>query len=228
MDYIEAAGYAKAMDLYAYTFDLTTMKEDGTGINPKLLRVAERVRDRLNITIRPINMHKFEEEKQKVKKVYNAAWAKNWGFVPLTERELEHLGEALKVLLDPKTVFFAERDGEPIAFMLPFIDLCQPLLKAYPRPGEPEWWTTVKLAYWWKVRHCITTIRAAVGGIVEEYRGQGVDALLFLETLKAGIRQGYKRCEISWVLESNLPMRQTAANFNGELYRTYRMYDKAL
>jgi len=228
VDYLEAAGYAKAMDLYAYTFDLTTMKEDGTGINPKLLHVAERVRDRLNITIRPIDMHKFEEEKQKVKKVYNAAWAKNWGFVPLTERELEHLGVALKVILDPKTVFFAERDGEPIAFMLPFIDLCQPLLKAYPRPGEPEWWTTVKLAYWWKVRHCITTIRAAVGGIVEGYRGQGVDALLFLETLKAGIRQGYKRCEISWVLESNIPMRQTAANFNGELYRTYRMYDKAL
>lgn len=228
VDYIEAAGYTKAMDLYAYIFDLTTMREDGTGINPKLLRVAERVRDRLNIVIRPINMRAFEEEKQKVKKVYNAAWAKNWGFVPLTEHELEHLGKALKILIDPKTVFFAERNGEPIAFMLPFIDLCQPLLKAYPRPGEPEWWTMVKMAYWWKIRRNITTIRGAVGGVIEEYRGQGVDALLFLETLKAGIRQGYKQCEISWVLESNIPMRQTAANINGEIYRTYRMYDKAL
>lgn len=226
--YVEAAGYTKAMDLYAYIFDLTKMKEDGTGINPKLLRVAEKVRERLNITIRPMDMRNFEEEKHKVKQVYNAAWSKNWGFVPLTENELEHLGKALKILLDPKTVFFAERDGEPIAFMMPFIDLCQPLLKAYPRPGEPEWWTTVKLAYWWKVRRNITTIRAAVGGIIEEYRGQGVDAVLFLETLKAGIRQGYKQCEISWVLESNIPMRQTAANFNGEVYRTYRMYDKAL
>lgn len=226
--YIEGAGYTKAMDLYAYLFDLTTIKTDGTGINPKVLRVAERVRDRLKITIRPINMRDFEAEKQRVKKVYNAAWAKNWGFVPLTDHEMDHLGKALKTILDPKTVFFAEKNGEPIAFMAPFIDLCQPLLKAYPRPGEPEWWTLVKLGYWWKVRRSITTIRGAVGGVIEEHRGQGVDALLFLETIKAGIRQGYKQCEISWVLESNIPMRQTAANFGGELYRTYRVYEKSL
>lgn len=228
VEYIESAGYQKAMDLLAYLTDMTRYQADGTGINPKLLRVAAKVKERYNITVRPIDMRHFDEEAQRIKKVYNSAWAKNWGFVPLTDEEMDHLAHELKQTIDPKTVFIAEKEGEPIAFMLPFPDLCQPLIKAYPRPGEPELWTTVKLLYWWKVRKSVTTIRGAVGGIIEEYRGRGVDAVLFLETLLAGIRQGYKSLEVSWVLETNTPMRQTAANVDGEVYRTYRIYEKGL
>ncbi len=228
VDYIEGAGYIKAMDLLAYISDLTGLRKDGAGINPKPLRVAEKVRARYDITVRPFNMRDFDAEKQRVKTIYNAAWSKNWGFVPLTEHEMEHLGKAIKTMIDPQTVYFAEKNGEPIAFMLPFIDLCQPLLKAYPRPGEPEWWTMVKLVYWWKVRKAVTTMRATVGGVLEEYRGRGVDAVLFLESLKGAIERGYKQFEISWVLESNIPMRQTALNFGGRVYRTYRIYEKRL
>jgi hypothetical protein len=112
--------------------------------------------------------------------------------------------------------------------MVPFPNVSQALIRAYPRPGTPEWWTTVKLLYWWKVRGVVTEIRGAIGGVIEEYRGQGVDAVVFLETLLAGVRQGYKRLEISWVLETNTPMRQTAAIFDGEVYRTYRIYEKPL
>jgi len=226
--FIEGAGYAKAMDLLAYTTDLTRYKPDGTGINPKLLRVAQKTKERHAITVRPIDWSHFEEEILRVKQVYNAAWSKNWGFIPLTEAEMEQLARSLKPIVDPKTIFFAEKEGKPIAFMVPFPNVSQALIRAYPRPGTPEWWTTVKLLYWWKVRGVVTEIRGAIGGVIEEYRGQGVDAVVFLETLLAGVRQGYKRLEISWVLETNTPMRQTAAIFDGEVYRTYRIYEKPL
>lgn len=226
--FIEGAGYTKAMDLLAYTTDLTRYKPDGTGINPKLLRVAQKTKERHSITVRPIDWAHFDEEIQRVKQVYNAAWSKNWGFVPLTEAEMEHLARGLKSIVDPKTIFFAEKEGKPIAFMVPFPNISQALIRAYPKPGTPEWITMIKLLYWWKVRGVVTEIRAAIGGVIEEYRGQGVDAVVFLETLLAGVRQGYKRLEISWVLESNTPMRQTAAIFDGEVYRTYRIYEKSL
>lgn len=226
--FIEGAGYTKAMDLLAYTTDLTRYKPDGTGINPKLLRVAQKTKERHAITVRPIDWSHFEEEILRVKQVYNAAWSKNWGFIPLTEAEMEQLARSLKPIVDPKTIFFAEKEGKPIAFMVPFPNISQALIRAYPRPGTPEWWTTVKLLYWWKVRRVVTEIRGAIGGVIEEYRGQGVDAVVFLETLLAGVRQGYKRLEISWVLETNTPMRQTAAIFDGEVYRTYRIYEKPL
>jgi len=228
VDLIEKAGYHKSMDLLAYLTDLTRYHPDGTGLNPKLLRVAQRVRDRTHVTIRPFNPNDFDNEAKRFKQVYNAAWAKNWGFVPLTEAELDEEIKSLKPIIDTKTVFFAEKDGEPVGAMLPLPDLNQPLLRAYPRPGEPEWWTMAKMLYWWKVRKSVTTIRAFAGGIIEEYRGQGIDALMAMEALRAWIQQGYKKMETSWVLESNLPMRQMADIMDGEVYRTYRIYEKSL
>jgi len=228
-DFIESAGFVKAHDLYAYLTDLSHVKPDGTGFNPKVLRVAEKVRNRLDgITLRPINMRDFNNEARLFKEVYNQAWSKNWGFVPLTEAELAHEIKALKPIIDPPTVVFVEKDGKAIGASLPLPDVNQALHRAYPRPGVPDWWSLAKMMYWWKVRKCVTTLRAFAGGFLEEYRGSGLIAILALEDLRVAVQRGYTQAEFSWVLESNIPMRQTAANFMGKQYRTYRLYDKAV
>jgi hypothetical protein len=85
----------------------------------------------------------------------------------------------------------------------------------------------IKLAYWWKLRGCVTTLRAFAGGVIEEYRGQGLHALLSVETLLRATRK-YDKVEYSWVLESNTPMRQTAKHLGGKRYRTYRVYERGL
>lgn len=228
VDFIEGAGYTNVQNLYAYHFDLAKYAPDGTGVHPKILRVMEKVRQRMNITVRPIDMRNFNVEAKRFEKIYNAAWKRNWGFVPLTEAEVDHEIHALKPLLDPKTVFFAEIAGQPVGAILPLPDFNQVLHKAYPHPNVPEWWTKLKFLYWWKLRNPITCIRGFAGGVIEEYRGRGVDAILFMESFRAGLRQGYEMSEVSWVLESNTPMRQTAENFGGEIYRTYRMYERVL
>ncbi len=228
VDLIENSGYVKAQDLYAYRVDLTRCTLDGGGLREKTVRVAQKVREHMDITIRPINMRDFDVEAERFKAIYNAAWSKNWGFVPVTEEEFDYQLVQLKPFLDPRMVFFAEKGDALVGAMLPLPDINQVLHKAYPRPGVPDWWSMTKLLYWWKIRKAITTIRAFAGGVIEEYRGRGVDAVLFMETFKAGLRQGYKNAEISWVLESNQPMRQTAVNFGAEIYRTYRVYDKTL
>ena len=228
-EFIENAGYTKAQDLYAYLSDVSNIQPDGTGLNPKVLRVAKRVRDRLEgITFRQIRMNDFDNEARAFMKIYHAAWSKNWGFVPLTDAELHHEIKSLRPVLDPATVFFVEKDGQPIGASLPLPDVNQALHRAYPRPGVPEWWTMVKLLYWWKVRKTVTTLRAFAGGLIEEYRGRGLDAILALEDLMVARRRGYTHIEFSWVLESNMSMRQTAHNLHGKRYRTYRLYDKKL
>jgi hypothetical protein len=227
VDYIESAGYTNAQDLYAYTYDMRNIQPDGTGFNPKMLHVADRVRQRTEVEIRTIDMNNYRRDAKYFKEVYNQAWSKNWGFVPLTDAELEHEVKALKPIIDPETVFFGFKDGRPIAVGLPLPDLNQPLHRAYPRPGVPEWWTLLKMYYYWKVRKAVTTVRAFAGGVVEEYRGQGLHALIFVETMQRCVSR-YKDVEFSWILESNIPMRQTAANMGAEIYRTYRIYDKKL
>jgi len=227
MPYIENAGYSKAQDLLAFLSDVRHIKPDGSGINPRMLRVSDPARERAGVTIRPINMRDFKTDAGYFKEVYNQAWSKNWGFVPLTEAELEHEMSALKPIIDPATVFLMFKGDRPIAAGLPIPDVNQALHLAYPRPNVPEWWTMAKMLYYWKIKKVVTTIRAFAGGVVEEYRGQGLHATLMTETLRRCVPT-YKDVEFSWVLESNAMMRSTAANMGGKVYRTYRVYEKPL
>jgi GNAT superfamily N-acetyltransferase len=227
VDFIEGAGFYKAMDLLAYMLDLAQFGRHGEDLPPKLPRVARKIQERGNFTVRKIDMRHFEEEVARFKGIYNSAWEQNWGFVPMTDAEFDHIAAGLKQMLDPDLLWFAEKDGEPIGAMVPLPDLNQPLIKAYPRPGVPEWWTMVKLLWHWKVRRCVDTMRAFAGGVLEPYRGRGVDAVLLVSLAQAALPR-YRRAEISWVLESNMMMRRTAELFGSEAYRTYRIYEKKL
>lgn len=227
VDFIEGAGFYKAMDLVAYMVDIYKYGPRGENIPPKLLRVAEKIQKRGGFTVRQVNMRHFDEEVQRVKKIYHAAWEKNWGFVPMTEVEVEHLAANLKTMVDPKIIWIAEQDGETIGMLLNLPDLNQPLLKAYPRPGVPEWWTMLKFAWHWKVRRSVTTLRGFAGGILEDRRGLGVMAVLMVKAARAALPQ-YRHCELSWILENNTPTRQMCELLGGYVYRTYRIYEKML
>jgi GNAT superfamily N-acetyltransferase len=227
VDFIEGAGFHKAMDLVAYIMDLTPWGPHGENMPPKLLRVAKKVEQRGDFAVRKMDMRHFDEEVARFKRIYNSAWEKNWGFVPLTDAEIDHMAAGLKQVIDPDVIWFAEKDGEPIGAMLPLPDLNQALIHAYPRPGVPEWWTMVKLLWHWKVRRRVDTIRGFAGGVLEPYRGRGVEAVLFIKMAQAALRR-YRRAEISWVLENNIMMRRTAEMLGATVYRTYRIYEKEL
>ena len=111
--------------------------------------------------------------------------------------------------------------------MLPLPDLSQALIRAYPRPGVPEWWTMVKLLWHWKVRGRVDTMRGFAGGVLEPYRGRGVEAVLLVKVAQAALPR-YRKGEISWILENNMMMRRTAEMLGGQVYRTYRVYEKEL
>lgn len=225
-DFIEGAGFVKAMDLLAYLADLEPFRREG--LPERTLRIARKVTERRGISVRKIDMRRFDEEVEHVKRLYNSAWSKNWGFVPLTDSEIEHIAAQLKQILDPDLCCFIEKDGEPVGFALVLPDLNRPLLKAYPRPQTPEWWTMLRLLWHWKVRRSVNTARAYAGGIVEPHRGVGADAVMAMGVAQALLRKGYRYCEISWILESNLMMRRMAEAYGGKVYRTYRVYEKPL
>lgn len=227
VDFIQGAGFRKAMDLLAYIVDLTQYGPHLENMPPKLLRVAKKIQERGGFTVRKIDMRHFDDEVDRFKGIYNSAWEKNWGFVPMSDAEINHLAAGLMMVLDPDLLWFAEKDGQPIGAMVPLPDMNQALIRAYPRPGVPEWWTLLKLFWHWKVRRRVTTMRGFAGGILEPYRGRGVDAVLIVNLARAAIPR-YRRCEISWVLENNMMMRRVAEMFGARVYRTYRVYEKAL
>lgn len=225
VDYIENQGYAKAMDLHAYAVDVDIFS-GGSKFPKKLIRVVEKIKDREDIHIRKLDMKHFDEEVQRVKEIYNQSWARNWGFVPMTEPEFDAMGEELKQILDPDLTLVAEINGKPIGVSITLPDLNQPLRLAFPRPGTPDWWTLVKLAWHWKVMRKVTWTRVLILGVLPEYRALGVDALFYYETAKAALRKGIRHAEMSWILENNDSISRPIRVMGGEVYKTYRFYEK--
>lgn len=227
MDYLNDYGYSKAMDLWAHALN-TDIFGDGSKFPEKLIRVVEKVKERGNIKIRKINMRRFDDEVALVKKLYNTSWARNWGFVPMTDAEIEKLGEDLKQMIDPDLVYIAEIDGETVGFSLSLPDLNEPLRRAYPRPNEPEFWTLAKLIWHWKVMKRVRWTRVFALGVLPEHRAKGVDALFYYETAKAALEKGIQFAEMSWILENNDNMNRPIQLMGGEVYKTYRIYEKTL
>ncbi len=224
-EYIEAAGFTKAMDLWAYEIEVENYLDR---VPEKLVRVVEKARKRRNFVVRSIDMRRFEQEVEAFKRIYNTSWERNWGFVPMSDAEIDHLATQLKSIIDPELVLMVEYEGEVIAASLCLPDLNQPLLRAYPRPGVPEAFTMLKLLWHWKVRREVDWLRVFALGVLPEYRGLGVDAMMYLETARRAIPKGYKRAEMSWILETNDMMNRAIRLLGGQVYKTYRMYEISL
>ncbi len=227
--FFERYGLSKAMDLWAYHLDTSILGGEKVDKLPaKLVRVAEVVRKRYNYTVRNFNLRDWDAEVERFKKVYNSAWEKNWGAVAMTDHEIQHLADGLKQIMDPDLVLVVEKDGEVIGVSLTLPDVNQALLRAYPRPTTWEPWTLLKFFWNYKIRPCIDGMRVLILGVLEPYRGRGVDALLYYETAMAALPKGYKNAEMSWILETNEPMNRASRFLGGQVYKTYRIYEKPL
>jgi GNAT superfamily N-acetyltransferase len=217
---VEASGYGKRKDLWAWDIDVTLP------VPEKIARISEKVKKREGITIRQANLKNWDAEVRLIKELYNAAWEKNWGFVPMTDKEFDLLGKELKMVLDPAMVLFAEIDGKAVAFVITVPDANQAIKKANGRL------TTFGLPIG-LVKMLLELKRIKYGrlialGVRKEYRKRGVDALLVLETFNAGKRLGWTGGEISWTLEDNDMVNRMIEVFGSKRSKTYRVYGKAL
>jgi len=190
--------------------------------------VVEKIKVKGDIRIRKVDMKDFNQEIKRAKKIYNQSWARNWGFVPMTDAEFAAMGQELRQILDPDMTLVGEIDGEPIGVSITLPDLNQPLQLAYPHPNVPEWWTMGKLIWHWKVKREVSWARVLILGVLPEYRARGVDALLYYETAKAALKKGIKHAEMSWILENNDAISRPIRVMGGEVYKTYRFYEKKL
>ncbi|MCL6432253.1 MAG: N-acetyltransferase [Anaerolineae bacterium] len=222
-EFVERYGFRKARDLYAYRVRAAEIGEDGAGWPAKVRRAAEVAQRRYKVHVRKVNMRRLEKEIALAKQVYNDAWSRNWGFVPVTDAEFDHLARALKPFLDPDLVFIAEVDGHPVGVSVTLPDVNQAFIGVRDGRLFPVGW----IRYLWGRRR-INAARVIIMGVVKEYQLRGIDAIFYLRTLEEAWRKGYEWGEMSWILEDNFPMRQAAEALNGRIYKTYRVYDLPL
>ena len=218
-DFVQKYGFEKEMDLFAYYIPTQ-------GVNEKSLRLAGMLQERLarkGITIRTSTKKSKKSDIVKIKDVYLRAWEKNWGFVPPTEEEYNHLAEGLNLLLDLRYVYLAEEKGELIGFGIALPDINE-ITKNF-KKGKLLPFNIIKLLL---NKSKVSLIRIILLGILEDYRKMGIEAVFFANYIKAAKENNLKAGEASWILESNTMMVQAAEKLNGERYKTYRIYGKTL
>jgi GNAT superfamily N-acetyltransferase len=218
---IEQAGFTKAKDLWVYQGG---SMERYVPVPERLTRATELIRQRQGITLRPLNMKDFEGEVERIKELYNTAWEKNWGFVPMTEHEIDHLAEQFKPVVIPELVPMAEKDGKLIGFGIALPDLN--VVFQNNRSGR-LFPMIIRLLWALKMRR-IRRARILLLGIVPEYRGKGIDAILYHWIWTKSGERGIYWGEAGWILEDNPAMNAGLEKMTFRVYKTYRLYDRTL
>jgi N-acetylglutamate synthase-like GNAT family acetyltransferase len=209
-------GFKKAKDLYAYLLSQETVYSD------RLERANSIVKKRQGLTIRTMEMKRYDEEVQRIKEVYNKAWAKNWGAVPMTDAEIDALAADLKPVVVPGLVLFAQIQEKTIGFALSIPDINMALKHNKNGALIPG------LFHLYTKKKDINLVRIIVLGVLPEYQSSGAAGVLFYETAARAKALGYQFGEASWVLEDNEAMNHSAEVMNGTITKKYRIYELAL
>jgi hypothetical protein len=214
---LEGFGLKKATDLYAYLMEESSFSQD------RLNRVAQKLgRREPQLRVRPISLPNLDRELKIIKDIYNHAWSANWGFVPMTEEEIEFFAKSMKPLVVPDLVLFAHWGDEPVAFSVSLPDYNEVLKRLNGRLGVLG---ILKFLYFSRK---IKTIRVMLLGVKGAFQKKGAEALLYVETFKRGIHKGYHQAECSWILEENVLMQRGLEAIGGKRYKTYRIYEAPL
>jgi ribosomal protein S18 acetylase RimI-like enzyme len=218
---VEAAGYEKVKDLYAYISPV-----HGTSLD-RLERLAARTRRRNpDLVTRDANLKDFVAEVARVREIYNSAWAENWGFVPMSDGEIGWLAQELKPLVHPGLTRFAFMGDDPAGFLLCMPDWNAVLAEL---DGSPFRHPLRTLKHLLRTRaESLEGLRVILLGVKPQYRNRGIEGILLGEGLRVAVDAGYQWCEYSWILEENELTKRLVRLMDGELYKTYRVYEKPL
>jgi len=215
--FLEQYGFRKQMDLYAYRILPGKVDEKALRLRPKL---EERLA-RQGIVIRNLNLKDFRAEVGRFRDIYNAAWEKNWGFVPMTDAEFRFAAEDLKSIVDTDFVFLAEHNGRPVGTSLTIPNLNEVFIRMSRGRLLPT--GLFKLLYY---RRKVHSVRVLTLGVLEQYRNSGIDACFYARSIEQARKKGIRWGEASWILENNVAMNRAIEHLGGERYKTYRIYDK--
>jgi GNAT superfamily N-acetyltransferase len=218
-DLIEANGFEKVKDWYAWWFS------EYREATERLQKMATSRMEKFGVTIRSVDLKKIAEEGQRIRAIYNQAWENNWGFVPFTEAEMDHMAKEMRPLIVREAMLIAEIGDEPISFVIGVPDINVALRHIngrLTRFGFPI--GLIKLLYY---RTRIRTGRLIALGVVEKFRRAGIAETLVLRLMEVAFKRGFTG-ELSMTLEDNVMVNRFIEAIGATRYKTYRIFKRTL
>ncbi|MGI8507009.1 MAG: hypothetical protein ACR2MK_09460 [Solirubrobacteraceae bacterium] len=214
----EEAGLSKAMDLLSWDLSIS----DRERMNPALPRIAERAKTKHQITIRKMSRRHLRRELDEFATVYNAAWSRNWGFVPYSKEDLDEYARTLQLVYSRDWFMIAEQESKTVAMAITIPDVNQALKRMRGRLLPLGWW------YYLNRSRIIDRVRVGFLGVIPEYQHTGVAAALYIEHFDVASRSNQKAGEAGFILESNTSMNRGLEAMGGRVVKRYRVYERLL
>ena len=220
VELIAAEGFQKAKDLLAFHIEVSNTPQE------RLERIAVIFgRRQQDLDMRMVLRKNLKKDLAKINEVYNEAWQKNWGFVPMTDAEISYMAERLKPILMEGLVWIAESPKEPAGFILALPDFNEAI---QPLKGRLLTSRLIGFLPYLLGRKRPRRIRLIALGVKKKYRGRGIESVMFAQTFQVLLKAGLKACEASWILEDNIEVQRVIELFGGKPYKTYRIYERSL
>ncbi len=228
--HIAALGYTQVQDLLAYDYQLAYERKNGVPLPSTMERIIARAQEKHQFRFRPIRMDRknFASEVALLLEILNDAWSDNWGFVTMTQAEVDDMAAMFKVVLRPDAVVIAEYAGETAGFALTLPDINEAIkdLNGHLLP-----FGIAKLL--WRLKVSGTpSVRMALMGVRRKWQNSPIGAVLALsitqQSRMSQLAHGVVRGELSWILDSNKRMKHMLKFVGGTVYKRYRIYEKAL
>lgn len=218
---VKSAGYDKAKDVIAYWYDLNTPMPRA------MTRMIEKNKASGKLTIRPFSKRNLKRDLAIIISLFNDAWSENWNFVPMTEAEINALGQVFRLLITERHIAIAEWEGVPAAMIVTLPDINRWFADFNGKLLPFNW---LKLLF--RLFRPEEAFRVPLMGVRKEFRTSPIGAMLTFAVIDAAHQfhraRGTHLSELSWILEDNMPMRRIIEALGGEAYKTYRVYEKAL
>jgi GNAT superfamily N-acetyltransferase len=218
-DLLEQQGMVKAMDLYKWEI----MAADRGEMLPIIDELADRLEPEHSIRLRRMRRRNLRTEVRRFMDVYNEAWSSNWGFVPLTDAELDSMAKELRPVLDEDFACVAETaDGEVAGVSLSLPDWGKVLARLNGRLLPIGWLKALLM------RRKLDEIRVFALGVKPQFQHTGVAAALYRDVWDSVLRRGMVRAETGWILEVNDGMNRAMEALTGRIVKRYRIYERLL
>ena len=221
--WIESAGYARAKTLLTYDLDVTV------GFPPLIRRIVQSGQRNERISLRPVELSRWDEEVETILAILNDAWSNNWGFIPFTNAEIAYAGKKLKPIIHPQINLIAEVDGKPVAFMLTLPDINDVLRKVNGRLWPLGWLRLLR----WMRKPSGAGMRVPLMGVRRELHNSRLAsqlAFMMISQIREVAIAEYqtKRAEIGWILDDNQGMKAIADAIGSTVNREYAIYERSL
>ena len=212
---LEHYGLRKVEDMVAFYAPTDIVER----LDPKMFRIVDIAKEKFNLKLRTLDRKRFKEDVRTFLDIYNKSLVGTWGFVPMSDAELEHIAKGLKLLIVPELTTFIEADGKVIGASVVLLDYNEVVKEI----GGKLFPFGYKL---FTKRRKITKMRLISANVLPEYQKWGLGVVLVSRLKDLWKKWTVDHLEISWVLESNHLSYKSLARAGCTVDKTYRIYDK--